>query len=195
MSVKDIDAKTAQAWFEADKAVLVDVREPAEYAREHITGARLVPLSAFDREDFSKDHDKAAIFHCRSGARTAAHAERLLRTGFREVYALRGGLMAWKQAGLPVHDQRRSKPARPPRGKAPISPMRQVQMLIGPLILLGALLGAFVSPWYLLICGVIGAGVLNAGFTGVCPMERVLALMPWNRGHAAGSGGAQPEAG
>lgn len=185
MTVKEIDAKTAKAWFEADKAVLVDVREPTEFAREHIIGARLVPLSAFDREDFSKDHDKAAIFHCRSGARTAAQAERLLRTGFREVYALRGGLMAWKQAGLPVHRPRRPQ----------ISTMRQVQLLIGPLVLLGALLGAFISPWFLLICAIIGAGVFNAGFTGVCPMERVIALMPWNRDQAVAPGGAQAEAG
>ncbi len=184
MSVKEIDAKTAKDWFEADKAILVDVREPAEYAREHITGARLVPLSGFDREDFSKDHDKAAIFHCRSGSRTAINAERLLRSGFREVYALHGGLEAWKRAGLPVH----SKP------RQPINTMRQVQMVIGPMILLGALLGAFVSPWFLLICGVVGAGVLNAGFTGVCPMERVIARMPWNREQGAPAG-AQPEAG
>lgn len=197
MSVKQIDPNTARAWFEADKAVLVDVREPAEYAREHVIGARLVPLSAFDREDFSKDHDKAAIFHCHSGARTAAQAERLLRSGFREVYALRGGLVAWKQAGLPVHRPSkapRKQPVAAPR-KPPISLIRQVQMVIGPLILLGALLGAFVSPWYLLICAVIGAGVLNAGFSGVCPMERVLALLPWNRDRAARPGAAQPEAG
>ena len=193
MSVKEIDAKTAEAWFESDKAVLVDVREPSEYVREHITGSRLVPLSAFDREDFSKDHDKVAVFLCRSGARTAAHAERLLRSGFREVYALRGGLMAWKQAGLPVHNERQQ--ARSQRRKTSISTMRQVQMVIGPMILAGALLGAFVSPWFLLICGVVGAGVLNAGFTGVCPMENVIARMPWNRDPAAAPRGAQPEAG
>jgi rhodanese-related sulfurtransferase len=186
MSVKEIDAKTANEWFTADKAVLVDVREPAEYAREHITGARLVPLSAFDREDFSKDHDKVAVFHCRSGARTAINAERLLRSGFREVYAIRGGLQAWKAAGLPVHH----KPKR-----QPIDVMRQVQIVIGPLVLIGALLGAFVSPWFLLIDAMIGFGLLNAGVTGVCPMASAFELLPWNRTKAPAPTGAQPEAG
>ncbi|MEQ8700251.1 MAG: rhodanese-like domain-containing protein, partial [Bauldia litoralis] len=146
MSVKEIDAKTAKEWFEADKAILVDVREPAEYAREHIIGARLVPLSGFDREDFSKDHGKVAVFHCRSGSRTATNAERLLRSGFREVYSVRGGLEAWKRAGLPVHLNR----------KAPIDLMRQVQIGIGALVMLGALLSALVSPWFLLMVAGVG---------------------------------------
>ena len=175
MSVKEIDARTAKQWFEADKAILVDVREPAEYAREHIIGARLVPLSGFDREDFSKDHDKAAIFHCQSGGRTAANAERLLRSGFREVYAVRGGLEAWNRAGLPVHLNR----------KAPIDLMRQVQIAVGGLVVVGALLSALVSAWFLLLVAGVGGGLFFAGVSGFCGMARMLSLMPWNRAPAA----------
>lgn len=171
MSVKEIDAKTAQKLFETDKAILVDVREPAEYAREHIIGARLVPLSGFDGEDFSKDHDKVAIFHCRSGSRTAINAERLLRSGFREVYTVRGGLEAWKRAGLPVHLNR----------KAPIDLMRQVQIAVGGLVVVGAVLSALVSAWFLLLVAGVGGGLFFAGATGFCGMARMLAQMPWNR--------------
>jgi rhodanese-related sulfurtransferase len=44
----EIDATTLNAWLEAGEAVLVDVREPAEHAGEHIAGAQLLPLSRFD---------------------------------------------------------------------------------------------------------------------------------------------------
>lgn len=53
-------------------AILIDVREPHEHARENIPEARLVPLSRFDAHDFAGDcrRAEAVIFHCQSGART-----------------------------------------------------------------------------------------------------------------------------
>lgn len=184
--IKEIDPKTAKAWFEADEAVLVDVREPSEYAREHIIGARLVPLSGFDKEDFTKDHDKVAVFHCRSGSRTATNAQRLLKTGFKEVYAVRGGLEAWKREGLPVHLNR----------KAPLDLMRQVQIVVGGMVLVGALLSALVSPWFLLWVAMFGGGLFFAGVSGFCGMARMLSRMPWNRVETStgASGGAEPRA-
>ena len=152
-------------------AILIDIREPNEYAREHISGARLVPLSSIDSHDFDRDHDKAAVFQCRSGNRTAAHAARLLAKGFKEAYALEGGLEAWKAAGLPIHFDR----------KAPIEIMRQVQIAAGSLVVLGATLASLLSPWWILLSGFVGAGLVFAGVTGFCGMARVLSRMPWNR--------------
>jgi rhodanese-related sulfurtransferase len=68
--------------------------------REHIEGAKLVPLSRFQAEDFAGLRDKTAVFHCHSGGRTTANA-RL----FRDVYQLGGGIVAWKAAGLPTRSQ------------------------------------------------------------------------------------------
>lgn len=152
-------------------AVLIDVREPDEFAREHILGARLAPLSAIDLHDFDRDHGKIAVFHCRSGARTQAHAAQLLAKGFRQAYALEGGLQAWKAAGLPVHSN----------AKAPLEIMRQVQIAAGLLILLGVGLGFLVHPGFFGLAGFVGAGLTFAGTTGWCGMALLLKAMPWNK--------------
>lgn len=170
-AVRPVDAATLKHWLERGDAVLVDIREPDEYAREHVLGARHVPLSGFDPGDFAGDHDKIGVFHCASGRRTAAAADHLKAAGFREVYCLQGGLLAWKAAGLPTHVNRR----------APLSILRQVQLVAGLIALIGAILAVSVSPWFILLSGVIGGGLMFAGASGYCPLANLLEMMPWNR--------------
>lgn len=153
-------------------AVLIDIRESDEHAREHIIGARLAPLSAIDAHDFDRDHARAAVFHCRSGMRTEANAAKLLARGFSEAYCLDGGIEAWKRAGLPVHTNR----------KAPLEIMRQVQIAAGLLILTGIGLGWFVNPAFYALATFVGAGLTFAGASGWCGMALLLKTMPWNRG-------------
>jgi rhodanese-related sulfurtransferase len=152
-------------------AVLVDLREPDEYAREHIPGARLVPLSSFNAHDFDGDRDRAIVFHCKSGNRTALNAERILGRNFRESYALAGGIDAWKAAGLPTRIDR----------SAPIDVQRQVQIGAGLMVLSGIALGLAVSPWFFALSAFVGGGLTVAGVTGFCGFARLLKLMPWNR--------------
>jgi rhodanese-related sulfurtransferase len=170
-AVRPVDAATLKRWLERGDAVLVDIREPNEYAREHVLGARHVPLSGFDPGDFADDHDKIGVFHCASGRRTTAAAGQLKAAGFREVYCLQGGLLAWKAAGLPTHVNRR----------APLSILRQVQLVAGLMALIGAILAISVSPWFILLSGVIGGGLMFAGASGYCPLASLLETMPWNR--------------
>lgn len=160
-----------QQRMQSGEIVLIDIREPSEYAREHIHGARLVPLAAIDSHDFDTERNKTAVFTCRSGNRTAMNASRLLAKGFRETYVLDGGLDAWKSAGLPVHFN----------AAAPLDLQRQVQITAGGLALLGALLAWLISPWFIALSGFVGAGLMMAGVTGFCGMARLLAVMPWNR--------------
>lgn len=169
--LKHVDAQTLKTWLDEDRAVLIDVREVDEYAREHIPQARLVPLSGFDPSDFPRDHDKIGVFHCQSGTRTGQAAARILATGFSEVYHLKGGLGAWKQAGLAVNVNR----------KAPISIMRQVQITAGSLVVLGIVLALLVSPWFMALSAFVGAGLTFAGLSGTCAMASLLAHMPWNK--------------
>ncbi|HEX6142278.1 MAG TPA: rhodanese family protein [Geminicoccaceae bacterium] len=169
--LREVDPKTLKDWIDQDRAVLVDIREADEFAREHIEGARLAPLSSFDAHDFRGDHDRVGVFHCSSGTRTAQAAPEILRTGFAEVYALSGGLQAWKKAGLPVN---RNRPA-------PLPIMRQVQITAGVLVLIGVALAVLVSPWFMTLSAFVGAGLMLAGITGFCGMANLLALMPWNR--------------
>ncbi len=166
-----INAQDLKRKLDRGEAVLIDIRESDEHAREHIIGARLAPLSAIDAHDFDRDHGKSAVFHCKSGMRTQANAAKLLARGFSEAYFLDGGIEAWKAAGLPVHANKR----------APIEIMRQVQIAAGSLVLLGVLLGVFVHPTFFALAGFVGAGLAFAGITGWCGMALLLRAMPWNR--------------
>ena len=153
-------------------AVLIDVREADEHAREHIPGARHHALSRIDTVTPVHPGDEVLVFHCRSGARTQANAARLAAASSPcEAYILDGGFNAWKGAGMPVVLDRRQ----------PIDIMRQVQIGAGALVLSGVLLGALVSPAFYALSGLVGAGLLFAGVTGFCGMARVLGMMPWNR--------------
>lgn len=156
-----------------DGAILVDIREADEHAREKIVGAHHLPLSSLEDADLAVRAGKPVLFHCKSGARTRTHASRLAgKVGERcDAYIVEGGLDAWKTAGLPVVTDRRQ----------PIELQRQVQIGAGGLALVGTLLGLLVSPWFFVVPLGVGAGLMTAGITGFCGMARLLVRMPWNR--------------
>ena len=170
-ALNKIDAPKAKSLLDSGKAVLIDIRESDEFAREHVQGAHHVPLSGFSPRDFPQDRNKIAIFHCASGARTAEAAPRILGAGFAEVYMLEQGLAGWKKAGQKTIVNR----------KMPISLQRQVQITAGLMILLGVILGFTVAPAFFLLSGFVGAGLTFAGISGTCAMASLLAVMPWNR--------------
>jgi rhodanese-related sulfurtransferase len=154
-------------------ALLIDIREADEHAREKIPGARHLPLSKLDEADLAVHQGKPVIFHCKSGVRTQANAPRLARKLGEpcEAFIIGGGLEAWRKAGLPVVSDRRQ----------PLELQRQVQIGAGSLALAGTLLGLVVSPWFLAVPAFVGAGLITAGITGFCGMARILMRAPWNR--------------
>ncbi|MCF2525065.1 rhodanese family protein [Bradyrhizobium sp. G127] len=158
----------------SDGAILVDIREADEHARERIAAARHLPLSKLEEADAELHRGKPVIFHCRSGHRTLANSLRLEAYAGQdcEAFVVEGGLDAWRKAGLPVVTDRRQ----------PLEIQRQVQIAAGGMGLAGVLLGVFVSPGFFIVPGFIGAGLLFAGLTGTCGMARVLKFAPWNRG-------------
>jgi rhodanese-related sulfurtransferase len=168
---------TRAAELMRDGAVLVDIREADEHARERIPGARHHALSRIDRDNPARPGDDVLIFHCRSGARTQGNAPKLAAAvpGQCETFILDGGLEAWKKAGLPVAIDR----------SQPIDLMRQVQIAAGSLVLIGVVLGALVYPGFYAMSGFVGAGLLFAGVSGFCGMARLLGAMPWNKTRAA----------
>jgi rhodanese-related sulfurtransferase len=176
-NLRQIKAAAAQTLLDRGDAVLIDVREPDEHARERIEGARLAPLSRFDPASLvgEVERGKIAVFHCNSGNRTAQAADRLLGAGFAEAYQLEGGIQGWKSSGLPVIVDR----------KAPLPIMRQVQIAAGSLVLLGIVLALLVSPWFMALSAFVGAGLIVAGITGFCGMANLLLHMPWNRSREA----------
>ncbi|MET4635718.1 rhodanese family protein [Kaistia defluvii] len=168
MTLKAIPADRAKELVEGG-ALLVDIREADEFRREHIAGARPRPLSTLQTLDV--EPGRPIIFTCRSGARTTAHADRLAAAAPSEAYRLEGGLDSWKKAGHAVVADRRQ----------PIEMMRQVQIVAGSLVVIGALLGALVHPAFFWLSGFVGAGLVFAGVSGTCAMARILRLAPWNR--------------
>lgn len=154
-------------------AILVDIREADERAREKIASARHVPLSKLDDADLGFGGTKPVVFHCKTGIRTLGNANRLADKigGACDAFILEGGLDAWKRAGLPVTVA---------TGQ-PLELQRQVQIGAGGLALIGTLLGLFLSPWFFAVPAFVGAGLIVAGVTGFCGMARVLMRMPWNR--------------
>jgi len=87
----------------SDNAVLVDVREPYEQARERIAGAIELPLSRLARgAEANLPADKTAVFVCASGTRTMVNSVALAMIAGGSGYNLVGGIAAWKRAGMPT---------------------------------------------------------------------------------------------
>jgi rhodanese-related sulfurtransferase len=93
--------------LKAGKILLIDVREPAEYASERIPGALLYPLSTFDASALPADGARQVVFHCGSGKRSLTTSEMRLAAGESHAAHMGGGIAAWKAAGLPVISQNR----------------------------------------------------------------------------------------
>lgn len=82
--------------------VLIDVREPGEYAAERIHGAMLYPLSTFDPAALPDEVGKQLVLQCGSGKRSEMAFKRAADAGVKVRSHMGGGIMAWKAAGLPV---------------------------------------------------------------------------------------------
>ncbi len=86
-----------------EKAVLIDVSEPAEYAAGHVKGARSVPLAQIDASnELPKNKALPLVVVCPTGTRAARAVATLKKLGFENAQALAGGLAAWREANLPV---------------------------------------------------------------------------------------------
>ncbi len=98
----EVPAETIQQQLQRQEILLVDVREPAEHAAEHIAGAVLMPLSRFDPAALPQAEGREVVFHCAGGKRSAAAVARCQEQGFAHARHMTGGIQAWKAAGLPT---------------------------------------------------------------------------------------------
>jgi rhodanese-related sulfurtransferase len=88
-----------------EKAVLIDVREAAEFAAGHAAGARSVPLSAIGAaavKGLPTNKTLPLVVLCASGTRAGKAAALLRQQGYQNVQPLAGGIAAWREANLPV---------------------------------------------------------------------------------------------
>ena len=115
--VMSVDAATVHDWIENNQALLVDVRETSEFDKEHIPGALLLPLSAFDPELFPTIKDKKVVLHCAVGKRSESAGKMLINEGYEDIIHMTGGIEEWKKAGfeteIPYHPPQETKAPEP----------------------------------------------------------------------------------
>ena len=85
-------------------AVVVDIRDQADYARGHVINAKSFPAKVLDerKAEIEKLKGKPVIVSCDTGMRAGASADKLRALGLTDVFVLQGGFNAWRDAGLPV---------------------------------------------------------------------------------------------
>lgn len=166
-----IDPKSLARRLKSRELTLIDIREPDEFAREHVEGAVSLPLSRLEAGHVALRGVTPVAFTCKTGMRTNSNCDRLAAHVGEPAYVLEGGLDGWKKAGLSTNADR----------KAPLEIMRQVQIAAGAIVVTGAILAATVNPVFIWLSAFIGAGLVFAGSTGWCGMAKLLAVMPWNR--------------
>ncbi len=98
----NLTASQVKSALDAREILLIDVREPAEFAAERIAGAVNVPLSTFDPATLPTAGDKTIVFQCGSGKRSATAVERCRGARHEGDAHLAGGMVAWKADGLPT---------------------------------------------------------------------------------------------
>ena len=163
----------AAALASGDGHELLDVRTAPEYASAHVPSAKLMPLHELNVHEVLAWHKPGEPIYvlCQAGARAAKAIEQFERAGCYDCVLVEGGTQAWIDAGLPVH-----------RGTSTVLPiMRQVQIVVGSLSAVSAILALAVNSWFAAIPLFLGCGLLFAGITGTCGMAIMLAKMPWNR--------------
>ncbi len=98
-----VSAADAVHLINRERAVLIDISEPAEYAAGHAVGAKSVPLSGLEgSRDLPKNKALPLVVVCPNGARAQRAVATLRKLGFENARALAGGLNAWRAANLPV---------------------------------------------------------------------------------------------
>lgn len=174
--VEAVSPRQAMDWLAAGQAVLIDVREPDEFAAAHIPYALSAPLARTTAilRDMDLPADRKIVFQCQKGGRggQACAAVGASAPGGQPVFNLDGGIEAWRDAGLPlVATEAASR----------LSIFRQVQIVVGLLVVVSVLAGFAFGPAGFVVAGLFGAALATAGVTGWCGMAILLNRAPWNR--------------
>ena len=175
-AVANSHPREVQKWLGSGEAILVDVREADEHARERIQGAQLAPLSTFNPGQVRAmvKPGQRLVMHCKSGRR-ASDAARMMAefaSAGLAISSMTGGIEGWKAEKFPVVLN---------KTVSKISVMRQVQIVIGLGVLVGAALAWFVHPAFIAIPAFFGAGLTFAGVSGTCALASIIGKMPWNK--------------
>ena len=101
---QDIEATELQPILESQKIYLIDVRNDDEIARGVIPGAIYLTLSSIPSVDLSPLENQTVVFYCHAGVRSAQAAAFVADQIDANIYNLRGGILAWANAGFGLTD-------------------------------------------------------------------------------------------
>lgn len=102
--VEQISPADAILKINHERALVIDVREDKEFVEGHIINSLHIPVGSMQQRlnELEKHKDKQIIISCRSGARSNSACNILRKQGFENVFNLKGGIMAWQNANLPL---------------------------------------------------------------------------------------------
>ncbi|HXF43515.1 MAG TPA: rhodanese-like domain-containing protein, partial [Pyrinomonadaceae bacterium] len=140
-------------------------------AEGHIRGAKPIPLSDISKRYTEIMQDRPVFVICRTGRRSLQAQKVLLDLGMTNVRNVRGGIEAWKSEGFEIVKS----------ANAVWSLERQVRFLAGFLVFAGVILALVAHPFFIILPGFVGAGLMFAAVTDTCAMGMLLAKLPWNK--------------
>lgn len=105
-----VDPAAATDLINHKDAIMIDVRPAADFAKGHIINAKNVPMNGFKNQigALQKHKGEPVVVTCRSGSQSSLACGLLRKAGFAEVYNLRGGVLAWQNANLPLTRKKRA---------------------------------------------------------------------------------------
>jgi len=178
-TIEELTPGEAAAELEQGEAALIDVREPHEHEEAHIDGARLVPPGILrdQIESVVPDHSQRVILYCRSGNRSAKAAAAMAELGYSNVANVDGGIVLWKEQGLPVVEAEGLTPEQRMRySRHTLIPEvgvdGQLRLLNAKVLLIGA--GGLGSPsaLYLAAAGVGTIGIVDDDLVDESNLQR-----------------------
>lgn len=176
MSHKRIHPLDLMSNNSADLCIL-DVRTAAEVKASALPDCLHIPLHELTPERLQAEiarsgkNGAAVYLLCQAGRRAEMAADQLRGKIDAELVIIEGGMNAVSQARIPLASN----------GRKVIPLERQVRIAAGLLVLTGAVLGTWLNPAFYGLSAFVGAGLVFAGVTDICPMGMLIAKAPWNR--------------
>ena len=156
---------------------ILDVRTAAEVKAAGLPDCLHIPLHELTTERLKEEIIKSGkngshvYLLCQAGRRAEMAADQLKGTLDAELYVIEGGMNAVKQSNIQLQET-----------WPKVIPLeRQVRIVAGLLVIIGVVLGTWVSPVFYGVSAFVGAGLTFSGLTDICPMGMMIAKMPWNR--------------
>lgn len=176
MSHKRIHPVDLMANKTADMCIL-DVRTAAEVKASALPDCLHIPLHELTPARLQNEIEKSGkngaqvYLLCQGGKRAEMAADQLKGQVNAELVIIEGGMNAVKQSNIPLAAQ----------GRKVIPLERQVRIAAGLLVITGAILGTWFNPAFYGLSAFVGAGLIFAGVTDICPMGMLIAKAPWNK--------------